>query len=190
MAPLFRYYIMIVPFLTGALLKIYDDFVDDEPYITDEHIVTILRYLQICCVTLLLSNDFWLCLVFALFNYVCMFSSSGEYKKPHVFAYVFITPLLLIVSWKTRTYLKGIDYAVISMLLGIAMIEPKIFPEETSIFKGLSRLSGTVNFITTSVCFPQISPSIRSSLIMFAGYSMASSMAQMLKLFCLSPCLT
>jgi hypothetical protein len=181
---------MIVSFLTGALLKIYDDFVDDEHYITNEHIITILQYIQICLVTLLLSNDFWLCFVFTLFNLACAFSSSQEYEGPHVFAYAFVAPILLIASWKTRTTLKGIDYAVISCIVGMGLMEAKLFPEETSILKGLSRFSGTILFITVAVCFPELSPSMYSLLIGFSGYSTASSMAQMLKLFCLPPCLT
>lgn len=179
---------MLLAFLVGVLLKVYDDFVDDEPILTNEYAVTALRTLQIACTALVLANDFWVCLVFALFNVVCALSSFAEYSRPHVVSYAVLAPFLLALSWSTRTPIQGLDWAVIVALMGVAVFEPKAFPEETSWLKGVSRLWGGVSSITALLCFPQLSPSMVTGLLMFAGYSLASSMAQMLKLTgCIPP---
>ena len=181
---------MILSFLVGALLKVYDDFVDDEPYITNEHIVKILQYVQICLVTLLLSNDFWLTLVFGAFNLVCAFSSFQEYTGPHVVAYSALVPILLISSWKSRLpFGTSMDIAMVVVLLGLALFEPKVFPEETSFLKGLSRFNTAITSITVGLLLP-LSPSMVSVFFLQAGYCTASSMAQMLKLTCLPTCPT
>lgn len=173
---------MALAFGVGVLLKIYDDFVDDDPILTNEYAVTTLRTLQSACTALVLANDFWVCLVFALFNGLCALSSFTEYSRPHVVSYVVLTPILLALSWSKRTPLQGLDWAVIVALMGVAVFEPKAFPEETSWLKGLSRLWGGASLLTAVLCFPHLNPSIVSALVMFAGYSLASSMTQMLKL--------
>lgn len=172
---------MLLAFLVGVLLKVYDDFVDDEAILTNEYVVTALRTLQIGCTAIVLANDFWICLVFALFNVLCALSSWAEYSRPHVVSYAVLTPILLVRSWSTRTPLRGLDWAVVVALLGVAVFEPKAFPEETSWLKCGARLWGGSSLLTTVLLFPQLNPSLVSAVLMFAGYSLASSMAQMLK---------
>ncbi len=181
---------MVLGFLVGVLLKVYDDFVDDDPVLTNEYVVTTLRTLQIGLSAVVLASDFWVCLVFSLFNILCALSSSPEYSRPHVVSYAVLTPFLLVLSWPTRTPLRSLDWAVIAALLGVALFEPKAFPEETSWFKGVSRLWGGASLLTTVLCFPQLNPSLVTALLMFAGYSLASSMAQMLRLTALIHALT
>lgn len=173
---------MLLAFLVGVLLKVYDDFVDDEVYLTNETVVTTLRTLQIGLSAVVLARDFWVCLVFALFNALCAASSLAEYSRPHVVSYAVLTPILLVLSWPTRTSAGPLDWAVLAALLGVAVFEPIAFPEETSWLKGLSRLWGGASMLTAVLCFPQLSPSSVTALLMFAGYSLASSVAQMLKL--------
>lgn len=172
---------MLLAFLVGVLLKVYDDFVDDEVLLTNEYVVTTLRTLQIGLTSVVLANEFWVCAIFTLFNGLCALSSSPEYSRPHVVSYAVLSPILLMLSWSTRTSLGSLDWAVIVALLGVALMEPKLFPEETSWIKGLSRLWGGASLLTTAICFPQLNPSVRAAVLMFAGYSLASSMAQMLK---------
>lgn len=173
---------MLLAFLVGVLLKVYDDFVDDEGILTNETAVTTLRTLQIGLSAVVLAADFWVCLVFAIFNAVCALSSLAEYSRPHVVSYAVLTPILLVLSWSTRTSVGPLDWAMILALTGVALFEPKAFPEETSWIKGLSRLWGGASMLTAVLCFPQLTPSIVTALMMFAGYSLASSMGQMLKL--------
>jgi len=173
---------MALAFLVGVLFKVYDDFVDDEQILTDEYGVTALRTLQSALSAVVLANDFGLCLVFALFNGLCALSSVQEYSRPHVVSYAVLSPILLALSWPTRPSLGSTDWAVIVGLLGLALFEPKAFPEETSWLKGVSRLWGAVVLLTAVRVIPRLSPSVVSALLMFAGYSLASSMAQMLKL--------
>ena len=172
---------MLLAFLVGVLTKVYDDFVDDDPIVTNEYTVAILRALQIGLTAVVLAGDFWICLVFALFNGLCALSSSTEYSRPHVASYAVLGPILLVLSWSTRSPIGSTDWAVIVALLGVALFEPKAFPEETSWFKGISRLWGGASMLTAVRCFPHLNPSVASALMMFAGYSLASSMAQMLK---------
>lgn len=173
---------MFLAVLSGLLLKVYDDFVDDDPILTNEYVVTSLRTLQVACTAIVLANDFWVCLVFALFNGLCALSSFAEYSRPHVVSYAVLTPVLIALSWTRWTPIGALDWAVLLSLLGTAVIEPQVFPEETSWFKCASRIWGGMAMLTTVLCFPQLNPSMRTSLLMFAGYSVASSMAQMLKL--------
>ena len=173
---------MGLAFLAGVLLKVYDDFVDDDPLLTDEHVVSALRTAQIVVATLVLARDFWLCLVFGLFNGLCALSSSAEYTRPHVVSYAVVSPLLLAVSWSSRSSLGALDWAVITSMLGLAVFEPKAFPEEVSVLKGVARLVTTVCSITALVCFPRLSPSVRSLLWLQSGYCVSSSVTQLLKL--------
>jgi hypothetical protein len=173
---------MSLAFLAGVLLKVYDDFVDDDPILTNEHVIASLRTAQIVVATLVLSRDFWLCLVFGLFNGLCALSSSAEYSRPHVVSYAVVSPLLLAVSWSARSSLGSLDWAVITTLLGLAVFEPKAFPEELSVPKGIIRLVTAASSFTALWCFPQLSPSVQSLLWIQAGYCVSSSVAQLLKL--------
>lgn len=173
---------MFLAVVSGLLLKVYDDFVDDDPLLTNEYGVTALRTLQIACTAIVLANDFWVSLVFALFNGLCALSSVTEYSRPHVVSYAVLAPVVLGLSWGKWSPLGSIDWVVLLSLLGTAVIEPQVFPEETSWFKCASRIWGGMAMLTTVLCFPQLNPSMVTSLMMFAGYSIASSMAQMLKL--------
>jgi hypothetical protein len=173
---------MALAFLAGVLLKVYDDFVDDDPVLTNEHVVASLRTAQIVVATLVLARDFWLCLVFGLFNGLCALSSSEEYSRPHVMSYAIVSPLLLAVSWSARSTLGSLDWAVIAAVLGVAVFEPKAFPEEVSVLKGVARLVTTTLSLTALLCFPRLSASVRSLLWILSGYCVSSSVAQLLKL--------
>ena len=173
----------MLPFLVGVLLKVYDDFVDDEPILTNAYVVTSLRTVQIGLTALVLAGDFWVCLTFALFNGLCALSSWDEYSGPHVVSYWALGLLCLGLSWSHRPTFGSIDAAVLVGLLGLAVFEPKAFPEETSWLKGLSRFWGAWCLLSTAQLFRRINSSTRSLLWMFGGYSLASSVAQMLKLF-------
>ena len=178
---------MLLPLLAGVLLKLYDDLVDDDSILTDEYAVSALRTLQIAVTTLVLAGDFWLCLVFALFNGLCAVSSWAEYSQPHVVSYAVVSPLLLAVSWPHRSPLGSQDWAVVTSILGLAVFEPKAFPEDVSVLKGVIRLVTTAASLTTLLCFPQLSGAVQSLLWIQTGYFLTSSMVQMLKLTAYGP---
>jgi hypothetical protein len=173
---------MILPLLAGILLKIYDDFVDDDPILTNAYAIAALRTLQIAATTLVLAGDFWLCLLFAIFNGVCALSSWTEYSQPHVVSYAVASPLLLAVSWSHRPTLLPLDFGGLVGAIGLALFEPKAFPEETSWIKGLSRFVVTWGLFTAAILLRRISSSSRTALVLFGGYGLASSVAQLLKL--------
>jgi hypothetical protein len=172
----------MLAFLAGVLLKVYDDFVDDVPVLTNGYVVTSLRTLQIAVTALVLAGDFWIALVFALFNGLCAFSSWEEYSRPHVVSYWPLGALCLGLSWPHRPSFGAIDGAILTTLLGVAVFEPKAFPEETSWQKGVYRLLGGWYVLTLAIGFRQIGSSMRSILWLFGGYALASSVAQMLRL--------
>lgn len=173
---------MLLAFLAGALLKVYDDFVDDEPILTNPYVVACLHSAHIACMMLVLAGDFWVCIVFTLFNLLCAWSDPSRYAGPHDLSYFPLVPLLLYLGWTSRKGSLGtVDWAILSGLLGVALMEPKLFPEEMSWMKFASRLWGATSFLTAILRLP-LHPSMASALAMFAGYSLASTMAQMLKL--------
>jgi hypothetical protein len=172
----------MLPFLLGVLLKIYDDFVDDNPVLTNEYVITSLRTLQIGIAALVLAGDFWICLGFALFNGLCALSSWSEYSRPHVVSYWALGILCFGMSWTHRPPFGSLDVAVLVGLIGVAIFEPIAYPEETSFLKGLSRFWGAWSLFTGAIALRRIGASARSLLWMFGGYSLASSVAQMLSL--------
>ena len=173
---------MFSEILAGALLKIYDDFVDDDPILQNEYAIAILRTLQIAVTTLVVVNDFWICLVVTLFNLMCAIGSFTEYTGPHVVSYAVLSPLFLVLSWNKRSAIGPFDWAVISMFLGTALAEPILFPEEMSWFKTVTRAWAAAVSFSSIVFFPQMNPSIAGAVALSGGYSIASSMGQMLKL--------
>lgn len=169
-------------FLSGVSLKVYDDFVDDEPYITNEYIVTALGYLQVALLTLLLSNDFMVALLFTIVNVACALSSFKEYSTPHVFAHFFLAPIALIASWKKGIQpLNRTDLMVLPSVFIGALLEPRLVPEEISMSKWFTRFSASVFYITLAFAFP-FSQSVKLFFTGVSGYTFASSIAQMLKL--------
>ena len=91
----------MLPFLLGVLLKVYDDFVDDVPVLTNEHGVASLRTLQIALAALVLSRDLWICFGFVLFNAVCAWADWSRYSGPHDVSYWALAGLCLALSWQT-----------------------------------------------------------------------------------------
>ena len=173
---------MLLPLLAGILLKIYDDFVDDDPILTNEYAVAAIRTLQIGVTTLLLAGDFWLCLLFTLFNAVCAWSDPSRYAGPHDMSYWTLVPLVLGVSWSHRPTLMPSDLGVVAGAIGVALFEPTAYPEEIGWLKGANRFVAAWGLLTAAILLRRISSSARSALVLFGGYALASSVAQLLKL--------
>lgn len=172
----------MLAFLVGVLLKLYDDFVDDEQILTNEHLISTLRTLQIGITSLVLANDFWTCLLFVAFNLACVVSSYTEYIGPHVFSFLVLSPFLLATSWKHKSsFGSKLDIAGISIILGSGLVEPKLFPEESSIPKAISRFLGVLFTGWLYLYFPFSLP-IQAFLLISCGYSLASVFGQMVKL--------
>jgi hypothetical protein len=177
---------MLLPFLAGVLLKVYDDFVDDESYITNPYWTTTLRLLQVSVFTLAANSNFLLAFVFTVFNTLAAIASWSEYSQPHVWAYFWICPLLLVTSFKTRAPLALFDYPISYAYFAYGLAEPRLYPEETSVFKMLSRgITGYLTLTSQVVFRDSLSPAMRELMLLSTGYSLASSIGQMLKLFVL-----
>lgn len=172
-----------LPALAGILLKVYDDFVDDEPYITNPYITTLLQTAQVMVYTLVAHNDFWLSFVFTAFNGLAALASWKEYSRPHVMAYFVLCPFLLLLSVRHCVPLRLFDYPIVYGFLAFGLIEPRLFPEEYSPMKFLSRFGSTFITITAMFIYKDLlSVSMLRLMTLSAGYSLASSMAQMVKL--------
>jgi hypothetical protein len=169
--------------LAGILLKVYDDFVDDEPYITNPYITTLLQMAQVMVYTLVAHNNFWLSFVFTAFNGLAALASWKEYSRPHVMAYFVLCPFLLVLSLRHFVPLRLFDYPVVYGFLAFGLVEPRLFPEEYSPMKFLSRFgSSFVTIVAMFVYKDLLSTSMLRTMSLSSGYSVASSMAQMLKL--------
>lgn len=179
---------MLLPFLVGALLKVYDDFVDDEPILTNAYVVACLQTLKCACVALLLASDLWIWGLFAAFNAACAWSDWSRYSGPHDVSYWALLPLCLLQSWSHRPSLGPFDAGVAVGFVGLALFEPIAFPEETSVLKGLSRFWGAWSLFTAVLVLRRLGSSMRAAMVMFGAYSLASSVGQMLKLTeCIPP---
>ena len=174
---------MALPFLAGVLLKVYDDFVDDEPILTNPYATATLHHLQLVVFAVVASSNFLLCVVFTLFNAAAAWASWAEYSRPHVWSYFCSAPLLLAVSFASRTPLARFDYPIAYGYLAYGLTEPRLYPEETSVFKMVSRgLAGYATLLGGLLFRESISPAMLDLMALSAGYSIASSMGQMLKL--------
>lgn len=173
---------MLLAFLVGVLVKVYDDVVDDEPILTDPHVIASLETLKCVCIAYLLAGDLWLTLLFIAFNGVCAWSDWSRYSGPRDASYIAATPLWLAQSWSQRPPLGQSDAGVAAGFLGLALFEPIAFPEETSWLKGLSRFWGAWTLLTAALVLQRVGSSMRAALVMFGGYALASSMVQMLTL--------
>jgi hypothetical protein len=177
---------MLLPFLAGVLFKVYDDFVDDEPYLTSPHVTTTLQLLQVALFTLVAQSSFVFTLVFTAFNACAALASWGEYSEPHVWAYFWICPILLVASFASRTALARFDYPIFYGYLAYGLVEPRLYREETSVFKMLSRgIAGWVSLLSQVLFQDELSAGMRTLMVLSGGYGVASSMGQMLKLFVL-----
>lgn len=173
---------MLLPFLVGALLKVYDDFVDDEPILKNAYVVACLQTLKCACVALLLASDLWIWGLFTAFNAACAWADWSRYSGPHDVSYWTLIPLCLLQSWSHRPPLGPFDAGVAIGFVGLALFEPTAFPEETSVLKGLSRFWGAWSLLTAALVLRRVGDSMRAAMVMFGGYALASSMGQMLKL--------
>jgi len=168
--------------LVGVLLKLYDDFVDDEKILTNEHLISILRTLQIGTATILFTNDFWACVLFVAFNLACVVSSHIEYTGPHVVSFLTLAPFLLFASWPHKSpFGTKLDMAALSIIIGTGLMEPTLFPEEASILKGISRFLGVLFTGWLYLQFP-FSLATQIFLLIGCGYSIASVVGQLVKL--------
>lgn len=169
--------------LAGVLFKVYDDFVDDEPYITNPYITTLLQMAQVMVYTLVAHNNFWLSFVFTAFNGLAALASWKEYSRPHVMAYFVLCPFLLLLSVRHYVPLRLFDYPIVYGFLAFGLVEPRLFPEEYSPMKFLSRFGSSFATIVAMFVYKDLlSASMLRLMTLSSGYSFASSVAQMLKL--------
>jgi hypothetical protein len=173
----------VIPALAGVFLKLNDDYIVDEPYITDPFVTATLKTVEVMLYTLTAHNDFWLSSIFALFNGLAAIASWKEYSNPHVFAYFFVTPFLLLLSIPHYTSLRLFDYPVVFGLLAFGLVEPRLFPEEASWTKFAARgLSAYIGLTGIWMYHGDLSLSVVRGCLLFTGYAIMSSLSQMLKL--------
>ena len=172
----------MLPLLVGVLIKVYDDFVDDIPILTNAYGIASLRTLTTAALTLVLARDLWLCLTFAVFNVVCAWSDWTRYSGPHDVSLWGLTLLCLAASWSHRPSFGQVDAGIALGFLGVALFEPIGFPEETSWCKAVSRFLGAWVLLTAVFVLRRIGSSMRSLTWMFGGYAMASSLTQVARL--------
>lgn len=174
---------MALAALAGVLFKVYDDLVDDVPILTNPYTTTTLQLLQVTVFAIVAHANFAMSLVFALFNGAAALASWSEYSRPHVWAYFWICPLLLLTSFRSRTPFTLFDYPIAYGYVAYGLVEPRLFPEDVSVSKFISRALAT--YLTVVCLFllrASISPAMQELLALSSGYGLASSVLQMLSL--------
>lgn len=97
-------------------------------------------------------------------------------------SYWTLVPLALVASWSHRPTLMPSDLGVLAGAIGVALFEPTAYPEEVGWLKGANRFVAAWGLLTAAILLRRISSSARSALVLFGGYALASSVAQLLKL--------
>lgn len=169
----------MLPFLAGALIKLYDDLVDDNVILTNPYATTAILTLQVAVTTLVVANEFWLCVAFVLFNVVCAIARPSEYASPWAVSHILLAPVLLWVSWGSRSPFQMTDLPWSLAVLVGAGLEVNAFPEEFSWKKLAVRLLGSV-FGLAAIQSGTLSSSLRTAVWIHVGYCMASSVFQAL----------
>ncbi len=173
-------------FLAGALIKLYDDLVDDMPVVTNAHVSTAILTLQVAITTVVVAAEFWVCIAFVLFNLICAIARPKEYTSPWAFSHLLLSPVLLGLSWGTRAPFQTAEVPLwIAILLGGGW-EANAFPENFSWAKTAVRNLGIV-FDSVLLRHAPLSSSLRTALWIHVGYCLASSVIQMLMLTGLVP---
>jgi hypothetical protein len=173
----------VIPVLAGVFLKLNDDYIVDEPYITDPFVTATMKLFEAILITLTAYKNFWVTATFSLFNAFGAISLWKEYSNPHVFAYFFGFSFLLLLSIPYYTPLRLFDYPFIYGHLGFALVEPRLFPEEVSWTKFINRfVTAFVGIIGTYLYGDLLSTSVKQSAVLCTSYIIVSSLSQMLKL--------
>lgn len=171
---------MLLPFLGGALVKLYDDLVVDNRIITDEYTVTTLRSLVVAIVTICVTSNFWICIWFLLVMLAGSILDPDAFKSPHERSLIAVAPVYLAASWSNQTPMHVLDWIFFGAVLVGTAIEAPMFQDDVSVAKLLVRGVSSIIVTALLIVFPSEFSTIRLTLACLLGYALTSSIIQML----------
>jgi hypothetical protein len=126
-------------------------------------------------------SDFNFSIVFYAMNVAMAIFHPQNYSGPCEISYLLLSPIPLIMSYATyRPFTPSCFAIAVVGILGF-IVEPYLFPEESSIQKVVTRLVVSVFYIVLmSMGF--FEPWVRKLLYALIGYLLTSSFIQILKL--------
>ena len=175
-------------FLGGLTNKIYDDLILDNKIIKSEILEEIFKGFQWIMLTLISVNDFNLSFTGYTILLGNSFLSPNGFAEPYDKSILILYPLLLIISFSTRTYLTTIDIIIYVICLFITgILDPMFTKHEVSPLKLGFRLLFFIacgSIILLSNYFDiSISKSVITILYYISGYTLFSCCFQFYCLF-------
>jgi hypothetical protein len=166
--------------LYGIVMKVWDD-LSDQKLVKEEWIMRSLEYTGVVLQYLLMVSDFNFSIVFYAMNVAMAIFHPQNYSGPCEISYLLLSPIPLIMSYATyRPFTPSCLVIAVVGILGF-IIEPYLFPEESSIQKVLARLALSAFYILLlSMGF--FEPWVTKLLCVLIGYLLTSSVIQILEL--------
>jgi len=172
---------LFLAFLGGVSCKMYDD-LNDMDIIHSDKLNEALKGLQWIILSVLSIHDFNFAMIIYTVNLINSFVNSKEWSEPYEFTGLYVFPILLLLSFHTRTYFSVFDILLFVGFILIASIEPFIFTEETSYSKLISRIICAILLIILVLKSSHgISQSVLKCLYYSLAYFITSSFFQVYK---------
>lgn len=121
----------LLPVLGGILCKVYDD-LNDMKLLTSDRLNEILKGSQWMILTLVSIHDFNFSILLYFIHYVNSIMVPSEWSNPYESSLLYIYPILILLSFQTRTYASAADTLVFLGLVTLFAIEPLLITEEIS----------------------------------------------------------
>jgi len=172
---------LLLAFLGGASCKIYDD-LNDMNIIRSDKLNEALKGLQWIILSVLSIHDFNFAMIIYTVNLINSYINPKEWSEPYEFTGLYVFPILLLLSFHTRSYFLGFDILLFVLFIVFALIEPFIFTEETSYSKLISRIMTSLLVLFVILMPIDISQGIRKCLYYSLAYFITSSFFQLYKL--------
>ena len=165
-----------VALIAGAAAKLYDDFVDMN-IVSNEYYLKMLETLQCFLLGALSINNFTFTIVIIIINILNYIANNDAYNLPYEWSLLTMYPILLLLSFSSRTYLSWFDFYVVVLLLCAMFIEPILVKEDKSPRKFIYRLSSGIICLIIMIAVP-MSSGVLLNVAYLAGYMFVSSMVQ------------
>jgi hypothetical protein len=165
----------LLSILGGILCKVYDD-LNDMKLLSSDRLNEILKGSQWIILTLLSIYDFNFSILLYFIHYVNFIMIPSEWSNPYESSLLYIFPILILLSFQTRTYYSALDSLVFLGLVTLFAIEPLLIAEEISYRKlffrvGCSCLGLLVILFSSHY---KVSSSIIKIMWYLVGYSTTS----------------
>jgi len=135
---------ILFSFISGSIIKIYDDFTDNNVNLTDFQL-NFLKVLQTISLVIISIKDFNFSLFFYIMNVLSFIQDNDLYLKDNYQKSIsLLYPIFIFLSFSHRTPLNIISILYISCFLVFFALEPKLTPEEYSHRKFIIRTITTV----------------------------------------------